>query len=93
MVNSQNPGTHLNKGWFYHDQVLPKANGQTVLEFYTRNYPHSSQATWQVRIEGGKIRLNGIRTTPETRITVGQNLVYHRPPWKEPDVPRVFKIL
>ena len=45
---------------------------------------------WQHRIEHGEIRLNGQPVGVDQPLAVGQQLAYHRPPWKEPDVPLHF---
>ena len=82
----------LNHGWTYFDRVHADAQGQTVLDFYAR-YPHSSREDWQQRIQSGAVLLNGHRTQPDVRLSVGQLLAYHRAPWREPDVPRSFAVL
>ncbi|MEL6470707.1 MAG: RluA family pseudouridine synthase [Cyanobacteria bacterium J06623_4] len=83
----------LNQGWTYTDTIRSAAVGQTVLAFYTQRYHHSNQATWQTRIETGQILLNGQLATPHTRLALGQQLTYQRPPWREPTVPLTFEIL
>ena len=93
MPNFQIDPARLNSGWTYYDRIQPEAEGETVLGFYTRRYPHSSQAEWRERIETGAVRLNGRLTTPGTRLVRGQKLAYHRPPWQEPEVPRACALL
>ena len=87
------PSASLNSGWTYYDRVQPDAHGQTVLDFYAQRYPHSSRATWRERIETGAVRLDGRPTTPEAVLFPGRRLSYHRPPWREPDVPCTFALL
>ncbi|MSS72815.1 MAG: RluA family pseudouridine synthase [Candidatus Latescibacteria bacterium] len=84
---------HLNRGWVYHDLIRPDAAGERVLDFYARRYPHSSRETWAERIAAGLIRLDGRAVGPDTALEAGQFLAYHRPPWREPDVPREVKVL
>lgn len=83
----------MNQGWVYPDRVGQTDGGQTVAEYYTRRYRHSSAADWHRRIEDGQILLNGIPAAAETRIQAGQQLTYHRPPWQEPEVPLSFEVL
>jgi 23S rRNA pseudouridine1911/1915/1917 synthase len=83
----------MNQGWTYEDQIQTKNVGLTVLDYYTRSYPHSTQEDWLERITNGKICLNGQTTSPDTKLKAGQKLTYHRSPWREPDVPLSFDIL
>ena len=83
----------LNQGWTYRDWVQRQADGQRVLDFYAQNYPHSTQEVWQQRIEAGLIRLDHKEAQPDTLLRVGQQLSYHRPPWREPEAPRNLEIL
>lgn len=85
MGNAHPPA--FNDGWIYHDVVPKNQSSTTVLAYYTHRYRHSSQSTWQQRIESGEILLNDQPTSPETLLKPGQHLSYHRPPWQEPPVP------
>ncbi|WP_287128954.1 pseudouridine synthase, partial [Candidatus Cyanaurora vandensis] len=81
----------MNQGWTYRDQV--DETGQTVLDFFTQRYRHSTQLEWQARLTGGLIHLDGQPTTGTTRLKAGQVLTYHRPPWQEPPVPLDFTLV
>lgn len=83
----------MNQGWVYRDNIGSKEVGLTVIQYYTQRYHHSSEQEWLARILSGQILLNNQLVTPETCLQPGQWLTYHRPPWKEPDVPLVFEIL
>ncbi|WP_366525017.1 RluA family pseudouridine synthase [Acaryochloris sp. IP29b_bin.137] len=83
----------MNQGWTYHNRVDSTTAGLTLLAFYSKRYPHSSRQEWQERIESGQVRLEGKQTDPEVVLANGQTLSYHRPPWKEPDVPLSFDVL
>jgi 23S rRNA pseudouridine1911/1915/1917 synthase len=83
----------MNQGWSYREQVDRRSAGQTVLQYYTHHYHHSSQSEWQERINLGQVWLNDRVTTAEERLQAGQWLTYHRPPWEEPEVPLAFEIL
>ncbi len=82
----------MNQGWIYQDRVRRQDVGLTVLEFYTRRYPHSTLAEWRTRIDAAQITVNGQPTPPEATLQAGQHLAYQRPPWQEPDVPLTFTI-
>jgi len=83
----------VNNGYIYSDRILKPDEGISVVGFYSRRYPHSSEETWRGRIQAGQVLLNGRPPSPDDRLTTGDNLVYHRPPWEEPDVPRDFRTL
>ncbi len=82
----------MNQGWTYFDRVKPAAVGQTVLDYYTSRYQHSTREEWRSRIETGQILLNGQSVTPQTRLSTGE-LSYYRLPWAEPMVPLDFGVL
>ena len=83
----------MNKGWIYTDRVNKSSAGQTVLQYYTERYRHSTASQWQKRIESGQILLDDKSTSADTILKKGQKLTYHRPPWQEPEVPLSFKIV
>ncbi|MDJ0844065.1 RluA family pseudouridine synthase [Crocosphaera sp.] len=80
----------MNNGWIYLEKIKPNHAGLTVLEYYTQNYYHSTPQQWLERILSGQIFLEDKTVTPDTILQSGQRLSYHRPPWKEPDVPLNF---
>ncbi len=75
----------MNQGWIYREQVKYQDVEQTVLEYYTTRYRHSSESQWEARIESGQILLNDRTTTVATKLELGQRLIYHRAPWSEDD--------
>lgn len=83
----------MNQGWTYADSIRSKAAGQTVLDYYTQRYTHSTQQQWRTRIEQGQILLDDRPTTSHTVVAAGQTLTYHRAPWQEPDAPLNFDVL
>ncbi|KAI3886792.1 hypothetical protein MKW92_045424 [Papaver armeniacum] len=78
----------FNGGLTYADTVKPSTSGCTLISFYSTK--HSSSAPfqgWLQRIQNGQITIDGqIETNPDTILRGGSELVYHRIPWKEPDV-------
>lgn len=83
----------MNQGWIYHNRVDSSAAGLSLLDFYTRRYPHSSRQEWQARIETGQVQLEGKPAHLGVILANGQTVSYHRPPWKEPEVPLSFDML
>ncbi|HIK44877.1 MAG TPA: RluA family pseudouridine synthase [Leptolyngbyaceae cyanobacterium M65_K2018_010] len=82
----------MNQGWVYRDRITADQAGQTVLDFLSQRYRHSSRAQWQERLEAGQICLNADPVGGEVYLQAGQVLAYHRPPWEEPAVPLDFQV-
>jgi len=82
-----------NQGWTYFDRIKAAASGQTVLDFYTHRYRHSSREEWRSRIEQGQIQLDGHSVSAHTVLQAGQTLSYARSPWTEPAAPLDFGVL
>lgn len=61
--------------------------------FYARRYRHSTEAEWREKIQRGEVTLNGRPASAGELLAAGDLLVYHRPPWDEPDAPSVFGVL
>jgi len=83
----------LNRGFTYTNRIDAGAAGETVLDFYVRRYPHSSEPEWRERIEHGVVCLDGRWVTPQTVLRAGQTLSYRRAPWTEPETPMTFDVL
>jgi 23S rRNA pseudouridine1911/1915/1917 synthase len=82
----------MNQGWIYREKVDRTGAGQSILDYYSQRYRHSSRQEWQQRIEQGYIRLDDQIPTADTILRSQQQLAYHRPPWQEPDVPLTFQV-
>ncbi len=83
----------MNQGWTYTDWLTAASAGQTVLDYYTQRYQHSSRLLWEARIEQGQILLNGQAVSAQTILQSGQQLTYYRLPWQEPTAPLDFDVL
>ncbi len=83
----------LNRGYAYTTIISSKHRGQTLLSHLASLYPHSTPMAWQQRLNGGEVTLNGVVATGSESITIGQTLIWYRPPWIEPDAPRHFEVL
>jgi 23S rRNA pseudouridine1911/1915/1917 synthase len=85
--------THLNEGCEYRERLGLDADGRTLLDYLSRRYLHSSQAEWEARIASGLVLIDSGPAAAEMILRKGCELVWHRPPWIEPDAPRSFSIL
>ncbi len=87
----------LNRGYAYSTIISGKYRGQnnqqTLLSHLASLYPHSTPQAWQQKLNHGEVTLNGVTATGSEAVTLGQTLVWNRPPWIEPDAPQHFEIL
>jgi 23S rRNA pseudouridine1911/1915/1917 synthase len=83
----------LNRGYAYTTVISGKSHGQTLLSHLAGLYTHSTPEAWQQRLDDGEVTLNGITANGSESITVGQTVVWNRPPWVEPDAPQHFEVL
>jgi 23S rRNA pseudouridine1911/1915/1917 synthase len=83
----------LNCGWSYRERVGRDAAGRTVLAHLRASTSHSCEAEWRLRLEAGEVELAGRRAAAGDVLRAGDALVWHRPPWDEPDVPLHFTVL
>ncbi len=64
-----------------------------VADFYASLYRHSTRDTWLGRLAAGEIALNGRLATQQDRLSEGDILEWHRPPWEEGDVPLEYRVI
>lgn len=83
----------LNRGYAYTTIISSKYHGQNLLSHLASLYPHSTAEAWQQKLNRGEVTLNGVSATGSESITLGQTLVWNRPPWIEPDCPQQFEVL
>ena len=69
------------------------AAGQTVLDYLASTRTHSTASEWAGRLERGEVEVGGACADATVRLRPGQTVVWHRPPWDEPEVPSTFEIL
>ena len=82
----------LNRGYTY-TTIISKYSGQTLLSHLAGLYSHSTPEAWQQKLNNGEVSLNGVSATGSESVTLGQTLVWKRPPWIEPDSPQHFEVL
>lgn len=83
----------MNGGFAYRERVGPAGAGRTVLDYLTASYRHSTEADWSARLRAGAVELDGRPAAGAELLHSGQVLVWHRPAWREPDVPLRFEVL
>ena len=83
----------LNRGYAYTTMISSKYHGQILLSHLASLYPHSTPQAWQQKLNNGEVTLNGVTATGSESVTLGQTLVWNRPPWIEPDSPQHFEVL
>ncbi|XP_044461751.1 RNA pseudouridine synthase 5 isoform X2 [Mangifera indica] len=89
------PWPDLNDGLFYSDVVSASDSRLTLIEFYSTKHKNSAPLQgWLQRIQNGQITIDGKAVKdPDTILSAGSELVYHRFPWKEPDAPYLLEVL
>lgn len=83
----------MNRGWSYREQVPGDAHGCTVFAHLVASHRHSTALEWSERIGRGEVLVNAAVVDAATILHAGQSLVWHRPPWHEPEVPASFDVL
>ncbi len=83
----------MNEGYEYRERLGPDADARTLLAYLSRRYPHSSRTEWATRIASGHVLIDGQPATSERVLRGGCELVWQRPPWREPDAPGAFAVL
>jgi 23S rRNA pseudouridine1911/1915/1917 synthase len=80
-----------NGGFSYRERI--QGGAVRVLEHLAHRHRHSTEAQWRDRIERGELERDGLPVGPDTLLSAGQELVWHRPPWDEPEVDGNYRLL
>ena len=83
----------MNRGHAYRERIDSGAAGRTVLEHLAARWPRASADEWAARVERGEVSLEGSVAVGDERLERGDELVWNRPPWEEPDAPSRFEVL
>lgn len=81
----------LNDGYAYETRI--ERGRPSVLDFLSSEFQHSTRETWSERLAAGELELDGQTISEDQRLTAGQRLIWHRPPWTEEPVPLHFEVL
>jgi 23S rRNA pseudouridine1911/1915/1917 synthase len=92
-MTSASTSTQLNEGYEYCERLGSDAEGQKVLGYLSRRYGHFSSTEWAERIASGHVLIDSKPADAESVLRRGAELVWQRPPWREPDAPRTFSVL
>jgi 23S rRNA pseudouridine1911/1915/1917 synthase len=83
-----------NDGFAYREFVTGVGDdAPTLLDYLSRRYRHSSREVWSERIREGRVTLDGERGDPASPLRNGQTVIWHRPPWDEPETPGPLSVL
>ncbi len=74
-------------------QYVRQDIAETLLEFLVRRFRYHDARTWEERIAGGHVTVNGRRVAPEHLLETRHRIVYDRPPGPEPDVDARYRVL
>ncbi len=83
----------LNDGFRYLEQIGLAESGRTVLAHLATRYPLATEALWLERIGSGQVFLGDQPAQGDECLRPGQQLIWCRPPWAEPEVPLATAIL
>jgi 23S rRNA pseudouridine1911/1915/1917 synthase len=83
----------MNEGCEYRELIGLDADGRALLAYLTLRYGHSSEAEWAERIASGRVLIDGLPAQAASPLRRGCELVWQRPPWREPDAPASFSVL
>lgn len=83
----------LNGGYSYRLPFPPSAQGTSLLDFLTADFRHSTRQVWEERLARGEVEVAGRPATGAEQPRPGTMVVWHRPPWDEPDVPLDYTLL
>ena len=64
-----------------------------ALAWLVETFPHTDIDGWRVRLEAGEVRRGELPLASTDLLRRGDVVVWHRPPWVEPDVPLHFGLI
>lgn len=82
-----------NRGFAYRERLGASSRGRTLLTYLSERYRHSTRDEWRRRIEKGLVLVGGRPVDSSHSLVPGESLVWHRPPWEEPEAPESFAVL
>jgi 23S rRNA pseudouridine1911/1915/1917 synthase len=82
-----------NQGYSYRHIVQPDGVGHSSLEYFAKQFAHSTASEWRARFELGEIELDNQIANGLERLRAGMVLVWNRPGWLEADTPQKYGVL
>lgn len=82
-----------NGGCLHRERITRADAGATVLAHLAARHPRATELEWARRIAGGEVRIDGRPAAPGQRLGAGQEVVWTRPPWIEPEAPLAMALL
>lgn len=79
----------MNRGYRYDE--IAAADG-ALLDHLAR-HTHSDRAAWAERIAAGEVTVDGVCVSPGASVRAGQTIAWAKPPWEEPAVDLVCRVL
>ncbi len=83
----------LNQGYRFRSVVASESDNQSLVNYLAEHFSHSSQETWQQRLDQGEVYLNGVPAFGEERLRSGQVVDWNRPGWMEKGAPCHFEVI
>jgi 23S rRNA pseudouridine1911/1915/1917 synthase len=83
----------LNQGYAYTTIISSQYHGHPLLSHLASLYPHSNAQAWQEKLNNGEVTLDGLTASGSETLSLGQTLIWNRPPWIEPAAPLHFDVL
>lgn len=81
----------LNAGYSYGEKA--RQGGQNLLQHFLAHHRHSTEGAWRARIERGEVSVDGVLGEADTLLRKGQEIIWRRPPWEEPEVDTRIRVL
>lgn len=82
-----------NGGCLHRERIAREGAGTTVLDYLAARHPRATAVEWARRISAGEVRVDGRPATIGQPLGAGQELVWTRPPWVEPEAPLATALL
>jgi 23S rRNA pseudouridine1911/1915/1917 synthase len=82
-----------NDGFEYREILGSDCAGQTVLDYLSRRYSHTTPSVWRERLAAGRVLFDGTAADAALVLEPGLSLVWRRPPWIEPRAPCTFALV
>ncbi|HEX9011611.1 MAG TPA: RluA family pseudouridine synthase [Holophagaceae bacterium] len=82
-----------NGGCLHRERIARADAGATVLAHLAARHPRAAELEWARRIAEGEVQVDGLPAAPGQRLEAGQELVWSRPPWVEPEAPLATAVL